>query len=137
MYETSQQCNINVARIASHSEVTKHTEKPVEHSSCVVRAGRRFGKHLLPPCKTNVVIPTFGMTGRAVNIQGTLELCLPTEKLHLICADENQSENRENLLLLPCFLQPGHGLLVFFDDSAQTLPHVHSLLRPPTAKKRT
>ena len=101
MYEASQQCNINVTRIASNSDATKHTEMPVDHGSCGVRAGRRSGQDLLPRCKTNVVILTFGMTGKAVRIQRTIERCLPTEQFHLISADEKQNENGENLLLLP------------------------------------
>ena len=51
-----------------------------------------------------MVILTLGLTGKAVNIQGTVELCLPTEQFHFIFAGEKQSETGENLLLLLDFL---------------------------------
>ena len=73
-----------------------------------------------------MVILTFGVIGRAANIQGKMALCLPTEKFQIICADGKQNENGENLLLLPCFLKAGHGLLVFL-MTQRKLHHMYIL----------
>ena len=58
MYETSQQCNINMTRIAAHSEVAKH-EKNLSNTaiaSCVLGSAL---EEISCPWKTNVVILKF------------------------------------------------------------------------------
>ena len=90
-------------------------------------AGKRHGCTLHALWKAHGCMITFGMTGRSANLKGSMELGVPTEKFYLISADEKQNENGENLLLMPCYLKPGHGLIVCFDGAAQIPPHLPGL----------
>ena len=75
------------------------------------------------------------MTSRSHNVRGTLELAIPCERFDVVFEDDKQNENGENLLVIPCYLKPSSGVLVFFDDAEQTPPHLHSVLRPPKRKQ--
>ena len=68
------------------------------------------------------------MAGGTSNNRGTISLNLEVGQFDIIFEDEKQNEHGPNLLLIASYLKPCSGLLVVFDDSEQTPPHMPSCL---------